>query len=114
MLSELLRHLGEKDLEVIVCPGRDLLEIDGQSLKLVRLEKPHDVPDTGCPCRRISEKLREPRSVPLPLYRVLNHRQDRSVPFSGPDIFQRPFVDVGLQVHGRTLEIEPAGYEPIE
>src|SRR6478736_5534264 len=114
MLCERLRHLSKKGLEVTVRLVRDLLEIDGQSLKLVGLEKLNEFLNTRCPCRWISEKPREPGSVPPPLHRVLDHGQNRNVRLRYLDVFQRPVLDVDLQVHGRTLKIKPAGDEPVE
>src|SRR6185503_11101565 len=42
-LGESLRHFCKKGLKVLLRPRRDFLEVNGQSLKLIRLEKRDDL-----------------------------------------------------------------------
>ncbi len=76
----------------------DLFEVDGQSLKLVVLEKGDDLIDARRPRLRIGEQLREPGSVPFTLDRILDHGKDWRVGLGLLDELQHPIVDICLQL----------------
>ena len=50
-----LRNFGQEGSQILLRSGGNLLEVDGQSLKLVGLEKFNDVFDTRRSCRRVGK-----------------------------------------------------------
>jgi hypothetical protein len=96
--GERARQFAEKVLQVLLRLGRDLLEIDGQSLKLVGLEKGDDLVDARRTRRRIRKQPREAGSVPFALNRILDHGKDRRVGLRFLDQLQHPIIDIGLQL----------------
>src|SRR4029079_9575431 len=65
-LGESLRHFCKKGLKVLLRPRRDFLEVNGQSLKLIRLEKRDDLIQPRRSRCRIGKPPRQTRPAPHP------------------------------------------------
>ena len=114
MRGEGTGELRQEVTQVLLRPWRNLLEVDGQPLKLVRLEKQDDVIDARHPRRRVGEQSREARPIPFSLHCILDHGKYGNVRFRLLDELQHPIVDIGFELEVRTLEAEPARDHPIE
>ncbi len=114
VLGESRRHFGQEGLQILLRLRRNLLEVDGQPLKLVRLEKRNDVVESGLPRRWVREQLGQPGAVPFLIGHILNHGHDRNVGLRRLNVFEDPIIDAGFQVHGRPGKAQPAGDDPIK